>query len=443
MPDLNVALRIRADLRNAVAQIDRLEKELRQTGRAGRQAAQGTRQAAASIERAGRAADRSSRGFSRLQGAVAGISFALLAREAVRAVRSITDVGLAFERLEQRFTFGAGSVRQGAEEFRFVSEEAERLGLAFRPAAQGLSQLQAAVRGTGISLGQTREIFLGVAEAATVLRLSQDQVAGAFRAIEQIASKGTLQAEEIRGQLGERLPGAFQIAARAMGVTTAELNKMLEQGEVISEDFLPRFGAQLRREFGDAAEEAADSAQASFNRLGNSIERLQLSISRSGLLEFLADAADELTALTNAIGNFEEQLRTVRQLGGDPSVPGGGLGRDQAAALREEGLPSTPRDFLRIGRQRLAELDRLIAEREAEGRVIDIGSLIPIIGTQSLEDLRAEADKVRSEVERLERSIEGATERERFLTRRRNDATIGAPPEPDRDAIDEFEKETE
>ena len=42
-------------------------------------------------------------------------------------------------------------------------------------------------------------------------------------ALAQMASKGTVQAEELRGQLGERLPGAFKIAAAAMGVTQAEL----------------------------------------------------------------------------------------------------------------------------------------------------------------------------------------------------------------------------
>ena len=71
-------------------------------------------------------------------------------------------------------------------------------------------------------------------------------------------SKGTVQAEELRGQLGERLPGAFNLAAQAMGVTTQELNKMLDNGEVLAIDLLPKLAEVLDERFADAAGENAD-----------------------------------------------------------------------------------------------------------------------------------------------------------------------------------------
>src|SRR5690606_22603244 len=54
----------------------------------------------------------------------------------------------------------------------------------------------------------------------------------------------TVQAEELRGQLGERIPGAFATAARAMKVTEVELNAMLKRGEVLAVDLLPRMAAE-------------------------------------------------------------------------------------------------------------------------------------------------------------------------------------------------------
>ena len=39
--------------------------------------------------------------------------------------------------------------------------------------------------------------------------LSADQTSGVLLALQQMISKGTVQAEELRGQLGERLPGAL------------------------------------------------------------------------------------------------------------------------------------------------------------------------------------------------------------------------------------------
>ena len=55
-------------------------------------------------------------------------------------------------------------------------------------------------------------------------------------------SKGKVQAEELRGQLGERLPSAFQLAAKAMGMTTAQLDKFMADGKLTAEDLLPKLG---------------------------------------------------------------------------------------------------------------------------------------------------------------------------------------------------------
>jgi len=168
---------------------------------------------------------------------------------------------------------------------------AKDLGLDLLVAAESFAALSAAAQGTTLQGQETRDIFEAISKASRALGLSSDQTRGAFRAIEQIISKGTVQAEELRGQLGERLPGAFQIAAKAIGVTTEELNKMLEQGEVIADEFLPRFADELENRFGDAAEAAGDDAQAAFNRLNTALVELQNNIAESGLLDFLAQVA--------------------------------------------------------------------------------------------------------------------------------------------------------
>jgi len=61
--------------------------------------------------------------------------------------------------------------------------------------------------------------------------------------------KGKVQAEELRGQLGEALPGAFNLAAKAMGVTTSKLNEMLDKGQVLPEELLPKLASELLKTF--------------------------------------------------------------------------------------------------------------------------------------------------------------------------------------------------
>ncbi len=144
-----------------------------------------------------------------------------------------------------------------ARKWRFWKNESERLGLNLLETAKSYMQIAAAAKGTELDGERTRDIFTAIAEASTVLQLSVDQTNGAIRAIGQIMSKGKVQAEELRGQLGERLYGAFQLAARGMGITTAELDKMLEQGQVIAEDFLPKFAAEIRNTFSDGVPAAS------------------------------------------------------------------------------------------------------------------------------------------------------------------------------------------
>jgi tape measure domain len=87
-----------------------------------------------------------------------------------------------------------------------------------------------------------------------------------------------VQAEELRGQLGERIPGAFQIAARAMNMTTKELDKFMSDGKLIADDFLPKFAKQLKDEFSGGIPAATQSLAAVTNRLKNEYLLLKMQI---------------------------------------------------------------------------------------------------------------------------------------------------------------------
>lgn len=151
----------------------------------------------------------------------------------------------------------------------FLAETTNRLGLEYIGTAKAFKNFYAASTQAGIGADSTREIFSAAAEAASSLKLSADDTNGVLLAFSQIASKGKVQAEELRGQIGERIPGAFSIAARAIGVTQAELNKMLEQGQVVASDFLPKFAKELKKTFGTDTNKEVQGLQANINRLKN------------------------------------------------------------------------------------------------------------------------------------------------------------------------------
>jgi tape measure domain-containing protein len=124
---------------------------------------------------------------------------------------------------------------------------------------------------TNLSLKARQGIYESIVKAGGALRLSNEQIEGSLLAVSQMFSKGNVSAEELRGQLGERLPGAFGIMAEALGVSEKQLNKMLEQGEVLAEEALPKFAAALEATYGAKAQNNLEEIGGANSRLTSKI----------------------------------------------------------------------------------------------------------------------------------------------------------------------------
>lgn len=186
-------------------------------------------------------------------------------------VKSIFDASMEMDSLNRSFEALAGSSKLGAEEIRFLREEAERLGQSFPSIAQAYKGLFATGKGANMDNSIIRGAFTGVLEASAVLGTSAQETQSAIIALQQMLSKGKVMTQELRLQLGNALPGAFQIAAKAMGVTTAELEEMVSKG-LDAKDFVQKFGDELHRQFGGKRLEGSiHSIRAEFTRLKNSI----------------------------------------------------------------------------------------------------------------------------------------------------------------------------
>ena len=295
--DLQFGIVISADGSAAIRTLDRTEDAVERLGRGTDSASRSTRRYADATDRAEQASRRQVGTLAQLRGALVAAGTGFAALRLADFVRDVAAVGTAWQSVRSGMVAATGSAAAAAAELEFVSAEAERLGLSNRALAQSYTRLAASARGTVLEGAAARDIFTAVAEASRVMGLSAEQSAGALTAIEQIISKGTVSAEELRGQLGERIPGAFQIAARAIGVTTAELDEMLRRGEVLAEDLLPRLAAEIRRSVADGLPDAIDGAGAAFARLGNAWEDLQRSIAESGVLDVLAAGAELATSV--------------------------------------------------------------------------------------------------------------------------------------------------
>lgn len=231
--------------------------------------------------------------FSSLPGLIGGIGLTQLTRDLVQT-------GLQADKINRLFVAASGSAGLGAREMEYVRQLSEKMGMSFASSAQSYGKFMAAMRGTAMEGEQGRRIFESVTKAATALGLSADETSGMFNALQQMISKGKVQAEELRGQLGERLPGAFKMAADAMGVSTAELDNMLKQGQVLATDLLPKLADQLDKTYGQAATQGASSAAAELNRLNNAMFDAKAAAG-SALIPALTDIARAMVPVANTL----------------------------------------------------------------------------------------------------------------------------------------------
>lgn len=294
-------------------------------------------------------------------GVVAGVATAAL----VKFVEPLVAAGVQIDSLEQKFKAVFKSTEEAGQQFEFARKEATRLGLDLKVTAESYGSFAAASIGTRLEGEKTRDIFSAIAEASGKLHLSTEQTNGALLAVQQIISKGTVQAEELRGQLGERLPGAFQIAARAVGVSTTELGKMLQAGTLVSDEFLPKFAAELRRTFGTDANTQIESVASNFARLKNEI--FETGGALGGLLnQALSPAAGALASLLKStregVQNTSANLGTVGSIVGG-AFSGNGLGLLQQDAFRQSPSYKAPPPAAAQG---LSDADQKLLDRARE-----------------------------------------------------------------------------
>lgn len=252
-----------------------------------------------------------------LNNVLAGFSIGYISTRLAELGKSAVNTSMDFQALENRMNAAAGNKSVGADSLSYIRKEADRLGLSFKGTADSFAGFEAAALRSGLTLGQTKQIFSDISTAATSMQLPATNVELTFKALEQIAGKGTVSMEELRQQLGDHLPGAFEIAAKSMGMTTREFYNMVSEGKVLSSEFLPAFARALKEELGGSALDASTQLRASINRLNTDVmdssnawgEYLQPSVQDG--VEAFRGAAQASTKLANTLNKNRAEIGAV------------------------------------------------------------------------------------------------------------------------------------
>lgn len=330
--NLNTALNQATDPRR-IAQLNirlrEAQKELdavRNLGlRAGNAVASGMNLATSATTRLVAAQRRGSGVFSGLIAQAKGLAAAYVSLQAaVAATQKAFDVALQTDAIETSMSFILNNSDKAAEKLEMLRNMADRLGLEYVSMAATYRSFIGATEASNFSMVQAEKIFGAVANAGAKLKLSADQVRGTFLAIEQMISKGTVSMEELRRQLGDRLPGSFAMAARSMGYTQEEFNKLVANGEVLAQDLLPKLADELNKVYGNDMEERIESLQASVNRFANEfsdlVEKGNIGIVFQQVVDGATNALSSFNKLVNS-GSFKTFV--MRFMAGSPAMASG------------------------------------------------------------------------------------------------------------------------
>lgn len=221
---------------------------------------------------------------------------------AMNTLKNVSKVTQTFDTSVGQITTTVSNFGDNLEWLKGISDT---YGQQLAVLTHSFAQFTAACEGTGLALEQQKYIYEQLTRAAAYFHLSEDSTKDMMVAVTQMMSKGKVTAEELRRQLGNSLPGAFNIMARACGMSTAELDKLMKEGKIISAEVLPKFANELAKMTEGAS---FDSLQLSINRLKNEWYEFT---EKSNFGKLLKSGIEGLTKALSFLGNNLSHIGTL------------------------------------------------------------------------------------------------------------------------------------
>lgn len=220
--------------------------------------------------------------------------------------KQLFNLTVETDRIRTAMSNAVGTNEEYLQSIEFLNKISDQYGQNVNTLTKSYTSFIASSNLSNLSLEERQRIYGSLVKTGSALKLSSDEMERAFRAVTDMFSKGTIQAEELKKQLSV-IPGAFELSAKAMGVTTVELNKMLERGEILAVDLLPKLATELEKTYGEKAKSMLGTVGGQWNRLTNSIINYADEINQStGFTKTLAAGlgflADNLKTVLNIAG---------------------------------------------------------------------------------------------------------------------------------------------
>jgi lambda family phage tail tape measure protein len=213
---------------------------------------------------------------------------------------AIIESVVAEDRMKMMMEAASGSAVLASRDLGYVRDVAQKMGQDLFSAADGFVKLTAATRGTALEGENTRKVFEAFTAANAKLGGSAQDLEGMLRALSQMVNKGVVSMEELRQQLGEKLPGTMRLAADSMNMPVEKLMSLIATGKLATEDFLVPFSEAVNKTFNDGKFETA----------GQNIQRLK------NEWTLLVQEMSDSSWVSKPAGYLAEIIQSMRDDGG-------------------------------------------------------------------------------------------------------------------------------
>ncbi|HCO8910317.1 TPA: tape measure protein [Escherichia coli] len=251
--------------------------------------------------------DRAANSLDSLSSAAVKTAGAFISFQAVlSAYQRVMEVGLQRASSERSIDFVFGD--QSPQVKKFIQDLTQITGMDTTETQAQFASFGASAT-TTMGLEGSEELFKNLTGYARLMGRSDEQIQRALTAVSQMASKGQVMAEELKGQLSEALPGATQAFAKALGLTEKQLFDKMKNGDVKASDALPKFAKELGSQINSRGGWKAiqDSTQTMLGNLKNTWNNSLTDIFR-GSENGLQDFTRSLTTLLNSLGGSGKSL---------------------------------------------------------------------------------------------------------------------------------------
>lgn len=251
------------------------------------------------------------RNFAAAMGAGLGIS---------EIARSMVDSARKLDKAQTVLRNVSNGIENYADNQEFVMGLSRKYNQELTTLMGNYAKFYSAASYAGMALEEQKYIYESLTRAAAYYNLTAEETNGVMLAVNQMISKGKVSSEELRRQLGERLPGAMNLAAKAMnGITVGQLEEMIRKGDLLATELLPKLASELNKITKNVN---VDNIEGATNKLKNAFTNLTTKLNVGGIYKKIINGVgDGLQYVADNLNKVGQSIAIVfGTLAGKPMI---------------------------------------------------------------------------------------------------------------------------